>query len=189
MKRFHVLMLSGMLSAATGGAVADSGSLNAFTPEVLPVLVRVDSRGKVTDVSPAYELPPRFSRLLARNLGEMIAKPAYDHDRPVASQLVINLALQTTPREEGDYDAHFAYVSSQPVPIGSWYWVHEDGHRLALANRNDIRRIENLRFNRHRPEYLPQRTPDIQSAPGPAIRSAASNVTSPAAPRDPGRGR
>jgi hypothetical protein len=52
---------------------------------------------------------------------------------PVSSQFVINLAMQATPRTDGKYDARFVYVSTSPVPSGSWYWVHQDGVRLALA--------------------------------------------------------
>jgi hypothetical protein len=52
----------------------------------------------------------------------------------VASQFIINLGLQATPRPDGAFDAKFVYVSTSPVPPGSWYWLHIDGHRLALKS-------------------------------------------------------
>ncbi|MGN2245555.1 hypothetical protein ACFWZ3_02565 [Frateuria sp. GZRR35] len=165
MKPFCAFLLLGTL--ATGqSALATSMSLNQFTPKVLPVLVQVDSHGKVTQVSSAVELSPRYDRLLRQSLDEMITRPANDHGRPVASQFVINLGLQTTPRPDGNFDARFVYVSTSPVPSGSWYWVHVDGHRLALRSRNaDMRQ----RFFRHPPNYHwptppPRDYPPVQNA-------------------------
>lgn len=136
MKRLAASVLVGWLAVGAGAAMASSGSLNEFPSKVLPVLVQVDSHGRLTEVSPSIALAPRFDRLLRQTLDEMITKPANDHGRPVASQFVINLALKTSPRADGAYDAQFAYVSTSPVPSGSWYWAHIDGHRLALVNRN-----------------------------------------------------
>lgn len=132
MKQYRPLILLGLLVAAAPVVAADSMSINHFTPKVLPVLVQVDSHGRVTDVSPSVELAPRYDRLLRQALDEMITQPAKDHGRPMSSQFVMNLALRTTPRADGRYDAKFVYVSTSPVPAGSWYWVHMDGHRLAL---------------------------------------------------------
>lgn len=137
MKSFQLCLALGLLVA--GSTVhAESWSLNGFRPHVLPVLVQVDAEGKVTSVSPSIELSPVVDRLLRSSLDEMITKPAMRHGKPVTSQFVINLALKTVPHEGGGYDASFAYVSAKPVPSGSWYWQHEDGHRLALVNRNGI---------------------------------------------------
>lgn len=133
MKRYFTAVLLGLLVAGT--ATATSRSLNGFVPKVMPVLVRVDSRGKVVEASPSIELAPRFDRLLRQTLDEMITRPASDHGRPVASQFVINLALQASPRSDGEYDARFIYVSTSPVPSGSWYWSELDGHRLALVSQ------------------------------------------------------
>jgi len=150
MKPFRALLLMGSLVAAQG-ALATSMSLNHFTPRVLPVLVQVDSHGKVTQVSPSVELAPRYDRLLRQSLDQMITRPANDHGRPVASQFVINLGLETTQRPDGNFDARFVYVSTSPVPPGSWYWVHVDGHRLALRSRSaDTPRH---RFFRRPPSY------------------------------------
>ncbi|UGB37164.1 hypothetical protein [Frateuria soli] len=152
MKPFCAFLLLGSLAAAQGAA-ATSMSLHQFTPKVLPVLVQVDSHGKVTQVSPSIELAPRYERLLRQSLDQMITRPANDHGRPIASQFVINLGLETTARPDGNYDARFVYVSTSPVPPGSWYWVHVDGHRLALRSRDaDTRQ----RFFRRPPgDYWP----------------------------------
>lgn len=173
------MVFAGVMTVGAGAAMASSGSLNEFRPGFMPVLVHVDARGKVTDVSPSTELSPRVNRLLRQNLDEMISKPATEHGRPISSQFVINLSMQASPRPEGDYLARFVYVSSSPVPDGSWYWVHIDGHRLALANRNDFNRHQRLYFDNRRgypmrnfPNYSHMPTPPIQntvrSAPGPA---------------------
>lgn len=127
---------------ASASAVADdSMSINQFPHKVEPVLVRVDAHGKVTEASPAYALPAKMTRLLNANLGEMIRSPATDkHGKPVSSQFIMNVALQTKPTGSNDYDAYFTYVSAKPVPPGSWYWVHLDGDRLALASQGGMYR-------------------------------------------------
>lgn len=135
MKRFCALLLLGTMDAGHG-ALAASMSLHQFTPKVLPVLVQVDDQGKVTQVSPSFELAPRYDRLLRQTLDELIDEPAKDHGRPVGSQFIINLGLKTSPRGDGKYDAQFVYVSTSPVPPGSWYWDHIDGHRLALRSQS-----------------------------------------------------
>lgn len=139
MKRLHLFLALGLATASATAAASDSMSLNAFKSHVLPVLVQVDSAGKVTDVASSSRLSPQFDRLLRSSLDEMISKPATKHGHPIASQFVINLALNVTPRDDGEYDASFAYVSANPVPSGQWYWEHQDGHRLALINRNSLR--------------------------------------------------
>jgi hypothetical protein len=143
----------------------------------MPVLVHVDARGKVTEVSPSAELSPKVSRLLRQNLDELITKPATEHGRPVSSQFVINLAMQASPREDGDYLARFVYVSSSPVPNGSWYWVHIDGHRLALANRSDFSRQQRFHVESRR-EYPGDRFPMYERASSPPIQNAAQGAPS-----------
>jgi len=184
MKRLPMMMFAGVLTVGAGAAMAESQSLNEFRPRVMPVLVHVDARGKVTEVSPSIELSPKVNRLLRQSLDEMISKPATEHGRPISSQFVINLALQASPRQEGDYLARFVYVSSSPVPNGSWYWVHIDGHRLALANRNDVGRQDRFRFNDSR--IGGYRSMNI---PTPAIQTTARSAATPAAAPSHGRGR
>lgn len=176
MNRFCAFLALGAL--ATGqGAAATSMSINHFTPRVLPVLVQVDSHGKVTDVSPSVELAPRYDRLLRQTLDQMITRPANVHGRAVASQFVINLGLEASSRPDGNYDARFVYVSTSPVPPGSWYWVHIDGHRLALRSRNDI--LPPQRFYQRPAGYWPsQRNYD------PPTRNA-SHSAAPAQARPP----
>lgn len=171
MKAFPTALLLGAFATAPA-AFADSMSVNQFTPRVLPVLVQVDSHGQVRQVSPSVELAPQYDRMLRQTLDQMITQPAKDHGRPVASQFVINLGLQTTAREDGRYDAHFVYVSASPVPAGSWYWVHIDGHRLALANRNELPMQTHRYYERTGDRWLPDMYPDTppmqntqQSAP------------------------
>ena len=188
MKRFQTTLLFGMLSLAASAALASSGSLNEFRPKVLPVLVQVNAHGKVTDASPAMELSPRLRRLLLQNLNEMIVKPATEHGRPISSQFVANLALRTTPRTEGSYDAQFVFVSSSPVPSGSWYWVHIDGHRLALASRNSINRGARIRFNNDPRMDRSWAPANYRSAPTPLIQNPTRSAPSPAPARATGRG-
>ena len=143
MNKLHVLTLSALLGT-TSVAMAASGSLNQFTPRVMPVLVQVNAQGRVTDMSPSIDLTPQLARLLRSNVDELISGPAIVRGRPIASQVVLNMALQATPQEQGKYSAQFTYVSSSPVPNGSWYWVHIDGHRLALAERGSRRNFEGM---------------------------------------------
>lgn len=184
MKRFPMIAIAGMLAAGGSAAMAASWSLSDFTPRIMPVLVHVNASGKVTDASPAIELTPGMRRLMLQNLNELITKPATEHGKAVSSQLVVNLALKVEPRESGDYLAQFAYVSSSPVPSGSWYWVKIDGHRLALASRDDFNRQDRFRFDTLRArEYRPMNStiPDIQNA----VRSTSS----PAGVSSRGRGK
>ncbi|SFR85956.1 3-deoxy-D-arabinoheptulosonate-7-phosphate synthase [Dyella sp. OK004] len=166
--------------------MAASGSLTQFKPKVVPVLVQVNSAGKVTSASPAIELSPVVRRLLDKNLDEMINKPAYDHGKPIASQFVINLALQATPREEGNYDAQFAYVSSVPVPIGQWHWVNLDGRRLALAGPNNGFPMGHSRFDGDR-AYQPSNFGGYQHGTSPGNQGASHGASSSAAPPSTGK--
>lgn len=168
MKSLCALALCAIFAIGASAVAANTGSLNEFPSKVLPVLVQVNAHGKVTSASPSTELPPRLKRLLLDNLNEWIAGPAVVHGKPVSSQFIMNLALQVSPRPKGDYYANFAYVSTSPVPPGSWYWVHIDGHRLALANRNGFPGTNQNRFHRPRlPTYSPMRRPLAPAQPAP----------------------
>lgn len=180
MKRMHTIAMAGLLAAGASTATATSLSLNEFTPGIMPVLVQVNARGHVTDVSPSQNLTPKLSRLLRQNIDELISKPATDHGHAVNSQFVINLALQASPLEDGNYSAQFAYVSSSPVPNGSWYWVKVDGHRLALANRNGFNRPQRTYFNDPRNGYRPANVANFPRPSAPPVQNAARNTPSPA---------
>ena len=177
MKPLCTLALLGSLIGGAGAAMAmPSQSINQFPSRVLPVLVQVNSQGRVTAVSPSDDLAPRYARLLRQTLDEMITKPANDHGRPVASQFVMNLALQTSPRPDGQFDARFVYVSVSPVPAGSWYWEHIDGHRLALRRQGD-NPVRFRHFERTPQEFW--RPEPVQSAPAMQdVRPAARPATS-----------
>lgn len=176
MKSIQRSAVFGALIACSGAALASSGSLNEFRPKVLPVLVQVNSHGKVTDMSPAMELSPPLRRLLRANLDEMISAPATDkHGRPISSQFIMNLALQASPLDNGNFDAHFAYLSTAPVPAGSWYWVHIDGHRLALARQGST----------YRTQRSPPPVRDLRRFPNPNYRRASMPTVKNFAPSAP----
>jgi hypothetical protein len=179
MKRFSRTMLAGVLMVGGGAAMAANDSLNEFRDRVLPVLVHVNARGGITEVSPSSHLTPQMSRLLRQNLDEMVAKPATEHGRPISSQVIINLALEATPRNEGDYLARFVYVSSSPVPTGSWYWVHIDGHRLALANRNDVGGRERFPSD-NRNGYLGDHFDSYSHEPSTPVQETSRSTPTPA---------
>lgn len=148
MKVMTTLVAAGAMALAAGTAGADSMSLNGFRDGVLPVLVKVDTHGKVTRLSSAIELTPRFDRLLRQTVDQLITGPATDHGKPVASQFVMKLGMQATPRPDGEYDTRFVYLASSPVPSGEWIWQHEDGHRLALVRADGLNR-RGPRFRHH----------------------------------------
>ena len=135
-KQIGVAMLAGALAMLGGTAMASSGALSAPKPKVLAVLVEVDAQGHVTKALPSLQLTPEFQRMLVKTLDGWIAHPASIKGHPVASQLIINVALQAKPRKDGDYDANFAYVSSLPSPYGAaahWVWSN-NGNQLALVS-------------------------------------------------------
>lgn len=140
MKRFYRVAVAVVLATAAGVVAASNGSLTQFKPQVMPVLVRVDSHGKVTRISPSSELTPAFDRMLATSLNAWITKPAVINGRAISTEMIVNVALRVSPREDGKYDAAFAYVSSSATPYGSSHWVTIDGNRLALANDENFHR-------------------------------------------------
>jgi hypothetical protein len=110
--------------------------------------------------------------LLRTNLDELITGPAIDKKgHPTSSQFIMNVVLKTTPRDQDTYDANFAYLSTSPVPPGSWYWVHINGHRLALASRNGLNQPRRY-FRQTRIGDSPQPHWQHYNAPTPAFRSA-----------------
>jgi hypothetical protein len=126
-----IALLSSTSAIATGPTPL--GFSDNHTVE--PVLVKVDEQGKVTDILPAYPLTPELTRLLRVNLSEMIHSPATDKNgKPVATQLIMKLALQVDKRSSGDYDAHFVSLSVKPLPLGKWFWSRDAVGQLALAS-------------------------------------------------------
>lgn len=133
MLRLAAIALSGVLGLSTMASAAQPAQGATKGQHVIPVLVSVNSHGKVTDVTPAYRMRPEFSRLLRSTLDQMIKKPAMRHGKAVSSQFVMNMALNASKRSDGQYQAKFDYVSSKPLPTGSWYWVHRSDGTLALS--------------------------------------------------------
>ncbi len=187
MKGIRTAALIGALVAAAG--VAQASEMGDTTQSrVLPVLVQVDTLGQVTSASPATPLSPAMDRLLRQSLDQMINQPAMVHGTPVPSQFVINLALDATTRADGGYQATFRYVSTSPVPTGSWYWVSVDnGRRFALGDRHDIR--QRRVFDPPR-RYVPQQDNRLnQGSPTPPKTQVASYRPAQAQRTQPPRGR
>lgn len=190
--RTPFLAVAAMAVLGSTGAIADDTmSLNQFPHRVEPVLVQVNAQGRVTSASPAYQLTPKLNRLLRANLDGMIRKPAVDkHGKPIPSQFIMNMAVRTEPRTDGNYDAWFAYVSTKPVPPGSWYWVHLDGDRLALASQGMRFRgmrpslpVQHYYHDGYRATYKGSSQPVPAMAPAPAVQSMPSNAPSNPPPR------
>ena len=160
-----------ILACSQACLAQDNGSLNGFRNHALSVLVRVNAQGKVTDVQPSIQLTIRTRRLLRANLDEMIVKPAMVKGHPVSSVFVIQLALHGKKMSDGTYQAHFSYVSSLPVPSGSWYWAHIDGHRLALVEDEGGR----TRLHRTMRDWDHSQIPSVQ--PGMMPTPSSQQVT------------
>lgn len=127
-----------LLAACFGATAATPTSADGSAAKIVPVLVNVNSHGKVTGVTPGVDLSPQYSHLLRKNLDEMIKKPAVDkHGKPMSSQFIMNLALKATPRSDGEYDTRFTYVSTSPVPPGSWHWA-SSVHQLGLVRNEPL---------------------------------------------------
>ena len=174
MKRFRFLAVLGVSLVASHAAVA-SDSLSDFPLKALPVLVSVDDTGKITDASPAMQLPPAVQRILRTNLDEMVSGPAHWKGKAVSSQCIINVYLKADPRPDGKYDAGFAYVSTQPVPIGRWHWVNLDGRRLMLASDSSPQQFRHEPAERgFRASNFETRMPTV-APPQPATPSATSS--------------
>ncbi|MFK2876968.1 hypothetical protein [Rhodanobacter hydrolyticus] len=123
------------LLSGTSAVAADSTPTPPDVPRIESVLVQVDAQGKVTETSPAYALSPSLTQLLDANVRQMIRSPGTDKNgKPIPTQFLMNLSLESKPNSAGGYDVHFAYVSSKPLPFGSWYWTRLPDDRVELAN-------------------------------------------------------
>jgi hypothetical protein len=137
------MLVLGLLIGAAATAQAGNGPTQANrtttkNQKVLPVLVKVSSSGKITRVDPAYTLRAGAVRELLRStLEKIVTGPAHYKGKAVASQMVINMAVNKTPSADGSYAVSFHYVSAQPVPAGHWGWSKRDPRRrrpLQLVN-------------------------------------------------------
>lgn len=155
-----------LLAACFCATAAEPTEPDNSQAKVVPVLVQVNSHGKVTGVDPGIHLTPKFSQLLRKNLAEMITKPAVDkHGKPISSQFVMTLSVQTTPRAGGEYDTRFKYVSASPVPAGPLHWA-SNGHQLGLVRdaplgtqRNSIPPYDEQPMYSRRPSPAPAPAP------------------------------
>lgn len=125
MKAMRTVLFGSVLVAFSGIALAASGS-PPQTKGVLPVVVDVNAQGKVTDIVPAGHLSPQWNALLRKQLDAWITEPAHDKNgKPMDSRFVVEVKVNTQQRQDGKYDASFAYVKSLPVPIsGPVHWEH-----------------------------------------------------------------
>lgn len=170
------------LGQDVGQAGADIGSVG-FRNHALPVLVRVDKQGRVTDMQPARRLRPNMRRLLRKTLDQMIVNPATRHGRAVSSQFVMQLAIDASKQPDGKYKVHFAYVSSMPVPLLPLHWIRTEGDRLALSTtpsfNGDWRRRRYEEFinrGRYNPRIPGARNPNPSPGQTPSTQGAGARV-------------
>ena len=135
MKPLRASLIAFAIAAFAGAAMASSGSLVNFKPNVMPVVVQVNAQGRVTDILPSLQLAPWERQMLLKQLDAWIVKPAVVKGHPVASRFIIEVAMQTKPRKDGKYDAGFVYVRSLPLAYGgALHWnVINGGLELALV--------------------------------------------------------
>lgn len=175
-------------------ASADSMSLNQFRNHTLPVLVTVDSHGKVTRIQPAYEVPRAIRPLLRTTLKQLITGPSIHDGKGISSQAVIQLAVEAVPQDDGKFKVHFAYVKAMPVPYGSWFWNHIDGHQLALQSdtgsmyryrrhgmprdfyRPYVRRPASHTASHNQPQPVQRMAPAAMPRPMPMARPSAGHA-------------
>lgn len=135
MKRIITLALVVLVFLAGGIASAQASDAPTKQSRTLPVLVKVDAKGKVTDIAPAYRVRPAFKHLLMDTLGKMITKPAMHKGKPVESQLVVTLAVLTSKKADGSALTTLKYLDAKPLPPGTWLWTHDAEDRLALTSQ------------------------------------------------------
>lgn len=134
MKRTQTLILGTLLGVAgTVLAAPNAAGPEAPGDRVLRVFVHVDNKGEVTAAEPAVKLQPGLQQMLQQTLDQLISKPAIVDNKPAASQFVMDLAVKSTQRADGGYDASFKYLSSEVVPAGDWQWVRTPGREPVLV--------------------------------------------------------
>lgn len=169
----------GALALASFGCAATELTVARYEQGIVPVLVSVNSQGKVTHVQASQNLKPSLSKLLRRNLDEAVVAPALRNNKPVNAQIVMRMKLDVTPTEDGRYAARFLPVESKQVPYGAWFW-RVDGDRYALVD--DVRGPPMLRqlpppdSRREMPRPMPSPPQQQQPAQPPAISSASKRA-------------
>lgn len=138
MKLSYALTLTAALLLAASWTPAMSSHPAGSNQRLLPVLVNVNTKGEVTDISPAYKVRPGFNHALRETLKKMVTKPAMVKGKPVRSQFVATFALIPTTSADGKSTVTLKYLKSQALPPDTWYWVHRKppNDQLALANQH-----------------------------------------------------
>ncbi|WP_440976418.1 energy transducer TonB [Pseudoxanthomonas winnipegensis] len=169
MERSLARLCAGALALASFGCAATELTVARFEEGVVPVLVSVNSQGKITRVQASQTLRPSMNRLLRKNLDEAIVAPALRDDRPVNSQMVLRMKLNLTPMEDGRYAAKFVPVDGKQVPFGAWFW-RLDGDRYALVDdfRGPSTPRQAMPPQFHRELQSPPATPPQQPSQPPA---------------------
>lgn len=126
--------LAGLIAipAMAGDGPIDT-SINPFLNRALPVLVKVNTHGKVVHVQPAVELSPKMQQLLVKDLNKMVISPATENGRPISMQFIVQMRIKAKPISSGMYQVHFEYVKAMQAPQGKWHWAHMNGDQLALV--------------------------------------------------------
>ncbi|HJP97994.1 MAG TPA: hypothetical protein VJ862_05460 [Rhodanobacteraceae bacterium] len=181
MKALHISLIAGALAALAGTAMASSGSLVEFRPQVMPVVVQVNAEGRVTDILPSEQLPPGLSHLLVDQLNAWIVKPAVVKGHPVASRFIAEVGMRANPRKDGKFDASFVYVKGLPMPFGgAVHWnVINGGLELALVSDDSV--VPREWHVRYTPASYPQSAVASSLARTATIRSGARSGPEPTA--------
>lgn len=135
MKLSHALMLATALILASCWTPAVSADSAAGAQRTLPVLVHVNSKGVITEITPAFRLRPGFRHIVRDTLNTMITKPALRKGKPVESQLVITLAVLTSKAVNGKAETTLKYLAAKPLPSGIWHWIRNAEGELALSSQ------------------------------------------------------
>lgn len=156
MNSFRASLIFCAIATFAGTAMASSGSLVEFKPQVMPVLVQVDAHGRVTDIQPSFQLTPWSQKLLAQQLDAWINQPATDKGHPVSSRFIIEVAMRTTQRKDGKYDASFVYVKSLAAPLGgAMHWnIINGGLEIALVEDGTGHTEWHAPFPTHQPRAI-----------------------------------
>ncbi len=124
MERTVVFLVVLLATLVSGSALAQTKAPHAVTfrvdNHVLPVLVAVDAKGRVTSVDPPIRLRTPQRKALMSAVRKMITAPATDRlGHAESSQFVMLLAIE--PGTDGV--STFKYAGSRPVQSGPMHWV------------------------------------------------------------------
>lgn len=111
----------------------ESGELGTRV-SVIPVLVTVSAKGKVTGIVPAYRLRANIQRLVESTILQMVSGPAIAEGKSTASQIIVKLKLHPELRDDGKYSLSLEYGGAEPLPYGTWHWIVDARRKLRLVN-------------------------------------------------------